>query len=251
MSRKGMIKILLIVMSLTLVAAYAYAVAPIGQVNPKGKAYTLVGKSWNEIKGIYPVVSSSDFKTTKGKMSFIFKDGTRIELGENSRISTEGRFGIYNVTLEQGKMSFVVPQESSLVVKTSEYMVVVKHDEKNLEKVSMKDRNIIGGVFFDGNKGQIVSISGTVHVKELNGTEIARVSEGSAVQVVAKADGKIIVLPVAGTVGAGTIAAAASGGAAGGEAAAGVLSMIPVAQGASYQMLKDEYETKQSASPYR
>lgn len=240
---KGLLLILLI-LPVIMIITPVNAITPIGQANPAGKAYTLIGKAWSEIKGIYPVISGSEFKTLNGKMSFIFKDGTRIQLGEMSRITTEGKFGIYNVILKQGRMSFVVPQDSSLTVKTSDYMVVVKHNAKSLENVSVKDRNIIGGVFFDGNKGQIVSISGTVYIKDLNGTEIAKVSEGSAVQILAKADGKIVVLPAAGTaIGAGAMAAGGSGG---GGTAAGLLS-IPMAQGAGFQMLKDRYED--SASP--
>jgi hypothetical protein len=241
--------ILLLFLSMTIAVSYVYANVPIGQVNPDGKAYTLIGKAWSELKGIHPVISGSEFKTLNGKMSFIFKDGTRIEVGEMSKISTEGKFGIYNVILKQGKMSFVVPQDSSLTVKTSDYMVVVKHDVKSLENVSVKDRNIIGGIFFDGNKGQIVSISGTVYIKNLNGTEIAKVSEGSAVQILAKADGQIIVLPAAGTaIGAGTLAA---GGAGGGEAATGLLSIMPIAQTSTYKMISDQLEKTNTASPIR
>ena len=240
--------ILLLFLTVTVAVSYVYAKVPIGHVNPVGKSYTLIGKKWSEMKGLQPVISGSEFKTLNGKMSFIFKDGTRIEVGKMSRISTEGKFGIYNVMLKGGKMSFVVPQDSSLTVKTPDYMIIVKHNERNLENVSAKDRNIIGGIFFDGNKGQIVSISGTVYIKDLNGTEIAKVSEGSSVQILAKADGQIMVLPAAGTaVGAG--ATMAAGGAGGGEAATGLLSIMPIAQTSTYKMISDQLEKTNTASP--
>lgn len=61
-----------------------------GQVYPAGQARALLGKGqWITLDRVYPVPASGNFKTGKGSLSFLFKEGTRMDIGASSEMGVK------------------------------------------------------------------------------------------------------------------------------------------------------------------
>ena len=249
LSKKKEIKFAILMITLILTVSAAYALTPIGQVVPDGKGFVKIGSGWNELQGVSPVVSGGEFKTLDGKLSMLFKDGVRLEIGEMSEVSPVGTFGKYTVQLKKGKMSFVVPKESSLTIKTRDFEIEVQKNmtDQKIEKVSYAERKTIGGIYYDGNKTRVAAISGTVFMKDSKSSQIVKVYEGEAVEISNK-DGKMLVTQLAGSSAGAAFASAGAAGAADAEAVAAVSAMSTLVDASTVRILRDQYETEETAS---
>ncbi len=175
----------------------------LGQVLATGVAeYMTGGETWSKFERLYPVSSDSKFRTDDGRLSFIFKEGTRIEVGNKSEIGVTGTVGEYTLKLVKGKIMFTVPADSYLLIETPDTMIVVSNRDKVLRKVSSDDNSIVGGVFYDGKKTRIATIAGKVKIKTISGDSLMELTAGNSVEMLSDR-GSIKVLPVQAVGGSG------------------------------------------------
>ncbi|GBE02584.1 fecR protein [bacterium BMS3Bbin06] len=175
----------------------------LGQVLATGTAeYMTGGETWSKFERLYPVSSDSKFRTDDGRLSFIFKEGTRIEVGNKSEIGVTGTVGKYTLKLVKGKIMFTVPADSYLLIETPDSMIEVSNRDKILRKVSSDDNSIVGGVFYDGKKTRIATIAGKVKIKTISGDSLMELTAGNSVEMLSDR-GSIKVLPVQAVGGSG------------------------------------------------
>lgn len=170
----------------------------LGQVATIGKAeVSSNNQNWSRIERIYPVNSGTSFRTSDdGRLSFIFKEGTRIEVGGGSEIVLHGVTGNYSINLIIGKLSFVVPEESRLKISTRCLSVENMKSRQGMKyEVSSADKSAIGGVSFDGQKTRVLSIEQTLSVKSIINATITEVAAGESVDISYK-EGDCNVVPL-------------------------------------------------------
>jgi hypothetical protein len=180
---KRLCVLLIFISSVIQPAFYGFAeIRLLGHVSSTGKFETRVGaEGWAKMEGIYPIETKAYYRTTDGMLSFIFKDGTRINMGEVSEAVLEGKIGDYALDVRKGKFAFYVPEGSSLSVKTPDALIEAGSRGSLISKVSSAENCVIGGVYFDGKETRIVAIAGQIKINSDKGGEIMELGAGKAV----------------------------------------------------------------------
>jgi len=150
------------------VVSYSATVQAFGQSVGTGEAeVNIEGDNWTAVGRSFPVGAEGRYRTGEGRLTFLLKDGTRIELGDNSAMALNCSKGNYTAILEKGKIGVSTNGASSVTVTTPDSLKVV---------VSEKDS--IAGAYFDGKKTQVVSILGDLKIIE--GPSVMRLASGNS-----------------------------------------------------------------------
>jgi ferric-dicitrate binding protein FerR (iron transport regulator) len=171
----------------------AFAVNPgvLGDVVPSGNGGVIEtdGKT-TAIKKSEPLFSKSTFSTQKdGKLSFSMSDGTRLELGSNSRIFISGSAGELMVTLMRGELAFHVPKDSSLMVQTTEVKMEIPGFRIKEERIGLISRS--------EKKTQVNSEQGDIVLRSIDSdTELMKITSGESVTLETQTQGDREVLAV-------------------------------------------------------
>ncbi len=169
----------------------------LGQVAATGVAEYMTGKgTWSRVERVFPVSNDSRFRTADGRLSFVLKEGTRIEAGDRSEIELMGTVGSYTLRLAAGKIVFTVPGGSSLLIETPDMTVEVNNSDKVLQKVSSSQNSTVGGIFYDGKKTRIATVSGKVRIKTISGESLMELAAGQSVEVFSDTSGILKIIPV-------------------------------------------------------
>jgi ferric-dicitrate binding protein FerR (iron transport regulator) len=177
----------------------------IGQVAVTGEGRILLDSGkWSKIDKVYPVTDNSRFKTKKGRMSFVFKDSTRLEVGDSSEVVIKGKVGSYVVEVVAGKVIFSVPEGTVMIIKTPDLVGEIKSSKKMIQKVSATENTTIVGVLYDGKRTKVVTFSGQINIKTSSGETMMRLTAGKGVEV-SSTDSNIKVVQVQ-AIGAETLA---------------------------------------------
>jgi hypothetical protein len=156
----------------------------LGQVAVIGEGGIFLNSGkWMKIERIYPIIDGSKFKTNQGKMSFIFKDGTRLEVGDSSEVVIRGKVGNYLVEVLAGKVIFSVPEGTEMVIKTPDLIGEIKNTKKVIQKITDKKNTTIVGILYDGKKTKVVTFSGQMYIKTSNGETMMKLTTGKGVEV--------------------------------------------------------------------
>ncbi|GEM_PF-3091530 len=182
------------------------------QVNPDGKGG--VG-----LKGSYPLRPGMKFRTADGRMSLLFQDGTRVELGGASELAVRAGPQGHVLQLGSGKIGLHVPATVRLRVQTPDLL-------------SVQFQNATGGVLFDGQKSQVMVVSGKVKVLSRGGQVLREVPAGELFTASAK--------------GYQTVAV---GQALAGGAARRLLAVVLLAGGTAAAAVAIQDEDEEAASP--
>ncbi len=166
----------------------------LGQVAVSGKARIFVDGRWEVIDRLYPVIGGSHFKSEEGGLSFLFTDGTRLEVGDHTEIFLEGARGDYRIELKKGKITFRVPEDARMVIEGSGLKAEINNTGGDIYRVESREVITIGGMMDDGKRARVVTMVGNIVVRTSSGT-IMTVSEGKAIEY-SRDSGKIRPLPV-------------------------------------------------------
>lgn len=158
----------------------------LGDVIGEGRADMKAAfNNWIPVTGkTYPIVSQTQLKTGDGKMSIMLRDGVRMEIAKNSDLTISGSKGNYTVSLDNGSIGFSVPQGIDFSVVTRTSTVQVPSAAAFIKKVSLETpENVRGIVIYDGKGTKVISVSGTLMVKNALGERSQMVTAGKAFYV--------------------------------------------------------------------
>ena len=141
----------------------------------------------------YPLIDGAHLKAGDGTMSAVFRDGAKMEVGKFSDLVVNGSRGSYVVSLEGGRIGFVIPQGTSFSVKTPNSIIQTQSAAPMIQKASHSSQNnaIKGMVSYDGKGTRVSAVSGTLTVRNGIGVALRTVSEGNAIYIDGKDGGKI------------------------------------------------------------
>lgn len=169
----------------------------LGTVTGRGEAK--VGTSfnnWLDINGrSYPCFNGMHLKTGDGSAAINLKNGVRLETGKESEIIFSQESMDYSVNLIEGGLSFSVPEGVSLSVITPTASISTTPINAT-KKVSSDSLTIKGIVIFDGKGTKVISLSGAITVRDINGASSHVVNPGNAVYLAnEKTSVRSVVLP--------------------------------------------------------
>lgn len=182
----------------------------LGTVTGRGDAR--IGTSfnnWLDINGrSYPCFDGMHLKTGDGSAAINLKNGIRLETGKATDIMLSRESGDYSVNLLGGGLSFSVPEgvNLSVITPTASIGTTPVNAIKRVSSDSLTKRGI---VIFDGKGTRVISLSGAITVRDINGTSSHVVNQGNAVYLAnEKTAVRSVVLP-AGAIGGGSALSAA------------------------------------------
>lgn len=149
---------------------------------------------WIQPRGkTYPVIDGARLQSHDDMMSVVFRDGAKLEVGKFSDIVVNGSRGSYVVSMEKGKIGFVVPQGTSFSVKTPHSIIQTQSAVPMIQKASLSSQSstVKGMVSYDGKGTMVSAVSGTLTVRSGIGAALQTVSEGNAIYIEAQDGGKI------------------------------------------------------------
>ncbi len=206
----------------------------IGNAYPKGEVRVFLAGQWLKLDGIFPVAMGEVFSTSRGTISFLFTDGTRMDLDGDSAVSFRGGQGggrSYVIALIKGRIGINGGGLSKFAVLTPDNLMM-----------SPGTSGFTGGLFFYGGRTMVKTQSGALVVKKGTAKYASMDSRGEDIDVASdtgasgagSAGG-------AGAVGAGGSGSVAEAAAIGGAMVAGTIAGVSVEQGRGWN----------EASPYR
>jgi hypothetical protein len=172
-------------------AAFAVSPGVLGDVVPSGNGGVIEtdGKT-TALKKSEPLFSKSTYSTPDGgKLSFLLSDGTRLELGGNSRMFISGSAGECAVTLMKGELAFHVPKDSSLMVQTTEAKMEIPGFRIKEERIGLISR-IEKKTRVSSEQGDIVLTSSD------SDTELIKITSGESVILETQTQGDREVLAI-------------------------------------------------------
>jgi len=148
----------------------------------------------------YPLIDGAHLKAGDGMMSVVFRDGAKLEVGKFSDLVVNGSRGSYVVSLEGGKVGFVIPQGTSFSIKTPNATIQTHSAVPMIQKASLPSQSnkVKGVVSYDGKGTKVSAVSGALSVRSGIGAALQTVSEGNAIYIEGKDYGKITRVQVAG-----------------------------------------------------
>jgi len=141
---------------------------------------------WTKMKGIYPLLNSTEIMTKEGVAFIVMKDGSKIELSKNTEASIDVKKS-YLANLKRGTLYFGVIPSDSLSIFTAQATILVA------KETGSPDSQSIQGMVISSEKGtEIRCFSGHINVtflgsqkKILKTDEIFFVSSSGPVQLYA------------------------------------------------------------------
>ncbi len=122
----------------------------IGNAYPEGEARVYLAGQWLRLRGTCPVASGEVFSTARGKISFVFDDGTRVDAGADSAVAFGAGYGpSYDVVLIKGRIGINGSGSSRFKLLTPD----------NLRLVPGR-AGFIGGISFEGGRTMVKTLSG-------------------------------------------------------------------------------------------
>ncbi|MGD0885986.1 MAG: FecR domain-containing protein [Thermodesulfovibrionales bacterium] len=196
LKRFGVVLSFVLSMTLLLTDRMAFPLEPsinvLGDLAGSGTAEMKVLDRWVSVADkTFPLVDGASLRSGAGRISVTLRDGARIEIGENSVCEISGLKGDYTVRLQTGSVGFSVPKGISLAVATSKSQILAQSVEV-LQKVKYENegRTVQGVVSYDGKGTKVTSVSGTLVVKNVSGSETERVATGKEVYIADNGNGK-------------------------------------------------------------
>ncbi len=168
----------------------------LGDVFGSGKAEVkTIGNKWVDIKDrVYPIIPESNLRTANGKASIAFKDGSRVEVGNNTEIAVAGLKGSYTINLTKGSVGFSVLYGASLAVTTPTTIVEVSVPNEEFQRIASDSTvSTRGVVIFDGKGTKVINITGNILVKDASGSRLQMLASGKSVYVSSSKTGYRIV----------------------------------------------------------
>ncbi len=157
----------------------------IGEVAGAGKAEVLIfGDDWSRVERSYPVFAKSRYRTSDGTLSFLLKDGTRLDVGNNSEVIVEGAEGEYSVLLLDGEVAFNVPEDSTLRVRSSG--TTVGAGTVIAKNGVITPGGVAGAVKYDGVNTTASAVKGALSVASSNETTTLAEGENMVVSAAGK-----------------------------------------------------------------
>ena len=180
---------LLLAVSLFLSGGQAFPLEPtvavLGDAVGAGKAEMKVLDRWVPITGkSFPVSDGANLRTGDGRLSLVFRDSVRMEVGNKSDCVFTGSRGNYGVQLSSGSLGFMVPRGVSLSVTTQTATVQIHSVDGMIKNVSLDaEEHTRGVVIYDGKGTKVMSVSGSLIVKVAGGAQTEVVGAGKALYV--------------------------------------------------------------------
>ncbi len=199
----------------------------IGNAYPEGVARVYLAGQWLRLRGACPVAAGEVFRTARGRISFVFDDGTRMDAGANSAVAFRAGHGagrLYYVALIKGRIGINCPGPSRVGLLTPD----------NLE-LDPGRAGFSGGLFFDGRRTLVKTLSGGLIARKDN-VRYAGLAGGGA-----DAGGPPGVAGGAAAGGAGGAGSTAAALGIGGAMVAGAIAGVTIEQNRGWN----------EASPYR
>jgi hypothetical protein len=122
---------------------------------------------WVKMQDVYPLLKNTKLRTKDGIVYIIARDGSRIELSNETEASIDALNGGYTINLIKGTLSFNVAPSTPLTVTTRQANVsVIKQTGGSLVAgVGAPTLTNIQGTVFCSDKGTFIkSISGKINV---------------------------------------------------------------------------------------
>lgn len=143
-----------------------------GEVNSSGDVSidSSTGK-WVKMQRVYPLLKNTKLKTLEGVAFIQTKEGSRIDLSQNTELSMDSQLGKYEINLVSGTISFNITPAVSLNIITKDTNISVSHQ--------------IGGIY------TLVAGPGATPVRNIQGI-VSITEEGTYVRSIA---GKIGIRP--------------------------------------------------------
>ncbi|MDA8088406.1 MAG: hypothetical protein M0Z75_17125 [Nitrospiraceae bacterium] len=159
--------------SVTMAGRAAPGPSLIGNAYPKGMARVFLAGQWLKLNGICPVAPGEVFSTAGGTISFLFTDGTRMDVGGGSAVYFKAGPGgghSYVIALVKGRIGINGGSLSKFAVQTPDDLLM-----------SPGKAGFIGGLYFDGGRTIVKTLSGGLTVKkDLSAQKIKKVTVGYA-----------------------------------------------------------------------
>jgi len=145
-------------------SASAQSILTLGEIRTTGSVF--IGSSvgqWMPAGKTYPLLQNSAIKTDNGSASLYFKDGSRVDLSDNSAAIISGSPSDYEIHLSQGIIAFNINASSSLSVTTPSTTVFINKKSALVQKVGFEKQQRTLGVISVTEKGtEISNISGKI-----------------------------------------------------------------------------------------
>lgn len=186
MTHKSIVTILLLTaFTFSIIAPVsAQSIAVLGEVKAIGVvSIESAGGQWLSAPATYPLLQNTGIKTGEGSASLYFRDGSRVDLSNNSLAVIDGSGSDYTVRISKGTLAFNMAPGASLLVMTASASVTVNKRSSLIQKVSLEKSGRVLGVISSSDKGtEVRCISGRVAI-EMTPTETKLLSSGESIFV--------------------------------------------------------------------
>ena len=155
---------------------------------------------WISVSGKpYPLIDGTRLQVGDGMMSVVFRDGARMEIAKFTDLVVNGSRGSYIVSMDNGKVGFVIPQGTSFSIKTPNSTIQTQSAIPMIQKasISSESNKAKGVVSYDGKGTKVTAVSGSLTVRSGIGAALQTVSEGHAIYIEGKDGGKITTVQMA------------------------------------------------------